>query len=78
MNPTKNDTSPEIQKILIDGYSKMTPAEKIKRMTELSKAVQQLALARIKTQYGDIPEREQMLRLAALRLDRETMIRVYN
>lgn len=55
----------------------MTPQQKMWRVTELNKTVQHLALARIKKQYGAIPEREQRLRLAALWLDRKTMIRVF-
>ncbi|MBN2435637.1 MAG: hypothetical protein JXK07_10270 [Spirochaetes bacterium] len=71
------DTPLEIQKILIDGYRKMTPQQKIKRVNELNKSIQQLALARIRCQYGEIPEREQRLRLASLWLDREIMIKVF-
>ena len=36
------------------------------------------ALARILKQYGTISEHEQRLRLAALWLDRDIMIRVFN
>ncbi len=71
------DTPLSIQKILIAGYRKMTPQQKLQRVNELTKAVQQLALARIRKQYGEISEREQQLRLAALWLPRETMIRVF-
>ncbi len=56
----------------------MTPQEKLKRVDELTKAVQILSLARIREQYGVISEREQHLRLASLWLDRETMLRVFN
>ena len=73
-----NDTLPHIQKILIAGYRSMTPREKMQRVTELNKAVQQLALARIRKQYGEISQREQRLRLAGLWLNRETMIRVFD
>lgn len=73
-----SDTPPEIEEILIAGYRLMTPQQKLKRVDELTKAVQQLALARIRQQYGNIPEREQRLRLASLWLDRETMIKVFN
>jgi hypothetical protein len=72
------DTPPDIQKILIAGYRLMSPQQKLKRVDELTKGVQQLALARIRQQYGDIPEREQQLRLASLWLERETMIKVFN
>jgi len=71
------DTPPHIQKLLIEGYRRMSPQQKLKRVDELTKAVQQLALARIRKQYGDISEEEQKLRLASLWLDRETMIKVF-
>ena len=73
-----NDTHTVIEKIVIEGYRKMTSLEKMKRVSELNKAVQQLALARIRKQYGDIPEHEQKLRLASLWMDRNTMIRVFD
>jgi hypothetical protein len=74
----KSDTHPKIQQILIDGYRRMTPLQKMQCVTELNQAVQQLALARILKQYGPLSEHEQRLRLAALWLDRDTMIRVFN
>ena len=73
-----NDTQSVIDKIVIDGYRKMTSWEKMKRVSELNKAVQQLALSRIRKQYGEIPEHEQKLRLASLWMDRNTMIRVFD
>jgi len=73
-----DDTSPHIQKILIAGYRRMSPSQKLKRVSELTQAVQQLALARIRKQYGTCSERELHLRLAALWFDRETMIRVFH
>jgi len=73
-----DDTPLTMQKILVEGYRKMPPWEKMKRISELNKAAQQLALARIRHQYGDISEREQRLRLASLWLDRDTMIQVFN
>ena len=78
MKPKLNDTPSRIQNVLIAGYRRMTPQQKLQRVNELNKAIQQLALVRIKEQYGNIPEREQRLRLAALWLDREMMVRVFN
>ncbi len=71
------DTSPQIQKLIIDGYRRMSPQQKLKRVDELTKAIQQLALSRISKKHGPISEKEQQLRLASLWLDRETMIRVF-
>ena len=55
----------------------MSAQQKLERVGELTKAVQQLALARIRKQYGELSDHEQQLRLAALWLDRDTMIRVF-
>jgi hypothetical protein len=72
------ETSPVVQKLLIKGYREMSPQDKLKRVDEMTKAVQQFALARIRRRYGDISELEQRLRLASLWLDRATMIRVFD
>lgn len=77
MHPQLDDTPPHIQKILIEGYRRMTPQQKLRQVGELTKAVQQLALARIRKQYGKLSEQEEQLRLAALWLDRDTMLRVF-
>lgn len=71
------DNSPQIQIILIAGYRSMSPQQKLKRVDELTKAVQKFALARIRPHYGDISKREQHLRLTSFCLDRETMLRVF-
>ena len=72
------DTPKSIQKILVEGYRNMPPWEKMRRISELNKAVQQLALSRIRLKYGDIPDHELKLRLASLWLDRDTMIRAFS
>jgi hypothetical protein len=77
MKSPSRDTPAKIQKILIEGYRRMSAQQKLQRVSELTKAVQQLALARIRKQYGELSDREQQLRLAALWLDRDTMIRVF-
>lgn len=43
-----DDTSPSMQKILVAGYRRMTPQQKLMQVDELTKAIQQLALARIR------------------------------
>jgi len=77
LTPRIHDTTPSVQEFLVVGYRRMSPQQKLKRVSELTKAIQQLALARIRQQYGRLSEREQHLRLAALWLDRDTMIRVF-
>jgi len=79
MKPMSLDTPPEIEEILIEGYRRMKPREKLERIAELNELVETMAAARIRAQYGpDLPERELRLRLGALRLSRETMIEVFD
>ena len=61
MHTQAHDTPPHIQKMLISGYRKMSPQQKLKRVSELTLAVQQLALARIRKHHGSLSEREQHL-----------------
>ena len=73
-----DDTSPEARAMMIEAYRRMTPEQKLQRVADLNRAVERMALARIRRQYGpDLDEREERLRLAALRIDRETMIRAF-
>jgi hypothetical protein len=53
----------------------MSPAQKLRIVGELYDAAQMLARTGIRARHPDADEREMRLRLAALRLDRETMVR---
>jgi len=78
MSPVPSDTPPDVEEILLEGYRRMTPGERLVRAFDLSRAVQQLALARIRAEYGpDLSECEERLRLASLWLPRETMVEVF-
>jgi len=72
-----SDTSPEAQRFLDEGYRRMTPTQKLQRVASLNRALVVLQKARIRAQYGDVPDDEMRLRLGALRLGRETMMKVF-
>ncbi|MBW3572163.1 MAG: hypothetical protein KY467_13770 [Gemmatimonadetes bacterium] len=72
-----SDTSPEAERFLIEGYRRMSPTAKLERVFSLNRMIEQLQRARITADYGEIPEREMRLRLGALRLGRETMIKAF-
>jgi 2-iminoacetate synthase ThiH len=61
------DTSPEVERFLLDAYRKMSGAEKIARVRALNSATIALALANIRKQHPDASEREVLLRLAVRR-----------
>lgn len=75
-SPT-NDTSPEAERILIEGYRSMPAWRKLRQVTALTQTAQRMALTRLREQYGPMSEREERLRLAALWLPRETMVRLF-
>jgi len=62
-----SDTSPEAREFLDEGYRRMSPTEKLKRVASLNRALAALQKARIRAQYGEISEEEMRMRLGALR-----------
>jgi hypothetical protein len=77
MKPLSLDTPPDVEERLIERYRKMSGPERLAIALDLSRAVRQLALAGIRARHPGLSEREELLRLAALTLDRETVIEVY-
>jgi hypothetical protein len=73
-----NDTSKEAERIIIDGYSAMSAEKKLQQVSLLTLMVQRMALARIRSQYGAMSETVEKLRLAALWIPRETMIKLFS
>jgi hypothetical protein len=71
------DTSPEIERRQIEAWRRMEPWEKLRVVTELMRATEELAVAGIRERHPDATPREIQLRLGALRIDRETMIRAF-
>jgi hypothetical protein len=58
-------------------YALMSPAEKLKRMSELTLAVNQLALAGLRARHPRESQQQLLLRLARLRLGTDVVDRVY-
>ena len=78
MRAGKSDTPLEVEHLIVQGYRRMTTKEKLERVSALNRTVRTLAIAGIHQRYGDrIPEKEVRLRLAALSIDRGTMIQAF-
>jgi hypothetical protein len=71
------DTDPKALAFFIDLYRKMTPGERVARVFEMTAFQEGLQRSSVRSMYPDAGEREVFLRVAARRLDRETMLRVY-
>jgi hypothetical protein len=72
-----NDTHPAVEALLIEGYRRMSPAQKLERVRALTRAVQELALADIRRRHPDADDREQALRLASRWIEPELMVRAF-
>ncbi len=75
-SPT-DDTDPAIEAMLIEGYRRMSPAQKLECVRALTRAVQQLALLDIRRRHPDADERERALRLASRWIEPELMLRAF-
>ena len=74
--PGKSDTDPIMEPILIEGYRKMSSAEKLKMALEMSETIRDLAKTGIKKRHPGISDEELLKRLGALLLGRELSIKV--
>jgi hypothetical protein len=72
-----NDTHPTVEALLVEGYRKMSPSQKLDRVRALTRAVQELALADIRRRHPDADAQEQALRLASRWLEPELMLRAF-
>jgi len=77
MKPQSMDTSPQAECFLIEQLREMPSWKKAKQAAELTRSCQMLALSGIRGRYPAASEKECELRLAALWLDRETMVKVF-
>lgn len=72
-----NDTHPKIEAMLIEGYRKMSPAQKLERVRALSRAVQEFALLDVRRRHPNADAREQALRVASRWIEPELMLRAF-
>ncbi|HEX5735952.1 MAG TPA: hypothetical protein VF131_24205 [Blastocatellia bacterium] len=75
--PLFSDTDTEAERLLIE-LARATPVwKKFQQVANATEACLAFARAGIRSRYPEASKEEVKLRLAALMLDRETMIRVY-
>lgn len=77
LRPLAEDTSLEAEAILIDHYRRLEVHEKIAIAMELTRLMDEVALEGIRERHPGASEREQKLRLAALKYGRELMLAAF-
>lgn len=70
------DTCYEFERLLFRELRKLPTWRKAEMLSALCRGIQEIALAGLQSRYPEADERELHLRLAALRLDRETIVKV--
>ncbi len=73
MKPLFTDTSPEVEKILIEGYRKMPAWRKFRCIADLNQSLRDAQLAEIRHRHPAADEAECRLRLASRWIDPELM-----
>lgn len=73
-----SDTSPAVERMMVDLWRRATPAQKLVRMFGMGQMINELARAELRRRYPAATPREVDLRLASRALDRQTMIRAFN
>jgi hypothetical protein len=71
------DTTAEIEDRQVQAWRRLSPGERLRLVSDASRAVGDLSLAGIRHRYPDASERERFLRLAAIRLGVDTVRRLY-
>jgi len=71
------DTDPEAMEVFLQLHRQMTTGQRVARVFELTAFQESLQRASVRSMYPEAGDREVFLRVAARRLDRDTMLRVY-
>jgi hypothetical protein len=77
MGDAPGDTAPDVLEAHVRLVARMTPAERVRRMRDLTLAANRLALVGVRKRYPAADDTELFLRLAALRLGDDVVERVY-
>ena len=77
MRLLSEDTPAEVERILIAGYRRMTPEQKLDRAFGLTEMLRELTAATIRQQRPDASEREVRLRIASRSIPRELMVAAF-
>jgi len=75
--PLARDTEPAIEQRQIDGWRRLSPADKLALVMRMNANVRQLAMAGVRQRYPAALPREQFLRLAQVTLGDELARKVY-
>ena len=71
------DTTADIEQRQVEAWRRLSPVERLRLVTDTTRAVMDLSLAGIRRRHPQASERECFLRLAAIRLGVNTTRQIY-
>lgn len=77
MKPQSPDTHPDIERVQIEGYRRMSAAEKLRKIAELNQFLDMLALADVRRRHPEAGEWECRLRVASRRIPADLMKKAF-
>jgi hypothetical protein len=78
MQPPYADTTSKVTQVWLEHFWNMTPGEKIATVFELIRFARDMAAAGVRSRHPNADEPEVFLRVAALHLARNEMLRAYH
>lgn len=78
MSSQPNDTHPEIEALLIEGYRNMSVMQKLEPVRALTRAVQELAILDVRRRHPDANAREQAIRVTSRWIEPDLMVRAFD
>jgi hypothetical protein len=78
MKKPLSDTHPEAEKVLIEGYRKMSASDKLQQVFAMQRMMYDLQMADVRRRYPDATEEECRLRVASRRLSADAMRKVFH
>jgi hypothetical protein len=77
MRPESRDAHPAVEALRIEGFRRMTLAQKFAQVASLTRHVRDLAIAGIRMRHPGIGDRDARLRLAAMTIDPTVVARAF-
>jgi hypothetical protein len=77
VRPLSRDTSPEAERILIEGYRRMSPAQKLRQVQEAAWRMRELVLADVRRRHPNADARECALRAASRWISADLMRKAF-
>jgi hypothetical protein len=75
--PQARDTNAAVDRLVFDGFRRMTPAQRLELAAAAFRSVEQLSIAGLRLRHPDLDDEQLRRRAGARRLGRELTLRAF-